>query len=191
MDVERHNRQYPPVDVREIPAVYDRFLLLDGTHLYTFGASFKDLGKKLFCFSLMESGAVVAAVRGMVVFGGVDVNLRNITNQRRCRNSPTPVREFANAGAGIRQRRCRNLPTPMREWSNARTGMNQRVYYDSFIQVVAYLSIVQIAKFCVSTDGTYVILWIMLRVSDTLVHEYRSHTPHGTSLRLFRVGLLK
>lgn len=38
----------------------------------------------------------------------------------------------------------RNLPTPMREWSNARTGMNQREYYDSFIQVVAYLSTVQI-----------------------------------------------
>ena len=47
------------------------------------------------------------------------------------------------------------------------------------------------AKFSVSTDGTYVIFWIMLRVSDTLVHAYRSHTPHGTSLRLFRVGLLK
>lgn len=38
----------------------------NGTRLYTFGASFKDLGKKLFCFSLMESEAVVEAVRGMV-----------------------------------------------------------------------------------------------------------------------------
>lgn len=66
LDVERHNRQYPPIDVREVPAVHDRFLLLDGTCLYTFGASFKDLGKKLFCFSLMESEAVVAAVKGMV-----------------------------------------------------------------------------------------------------------------------------
>lgn len=66
LDVERHNRQYPPIDVREVLAVHDRFLLLDGTRLYTFGASFKDLGKKLFCFSLMESEAVVAAVKGMV-----------------------------------------------------------------------------------------------------------------------------
>ena len=48
--------------MREVPAVHDRFLLLDDTRLYTFGASFKDLGKKLFCFSLMESEAVVAAV---------------------------------------------------------------------------------------------------------------------------------
>lgn len=53
-------------DVREVPAVHDRFLLLDGTCLYTFGASFKDLGKKLFCFSLMESEAVVKAVKGIV-----------------------------------------------------------------------------------------------------------------------------
>ena len=66
LDIERHNRQYPPVDVREVPSVHDRFLLLDGTRLYTFGASFKDLGKKLFCFSLMESEAVVEAVKGMV-----------------------------------------------------------------------------------------------------------------------------
>ena len=66
LDVERHNKQYPPVDVREIPAVHDRFLLIDGTRLYTFGASFKDLGKKLFCFSLMENPAVVAAVRQLV-----------------------------------------------------------------------------------------------------------------------------
>lgn len=66
LDVERHNKQYLPVDVREIPAVHDRFLLIDGTRLYTFGASFKDLGKKLFCFSLMENPAVVAAVRQLV-----------------------------------------------------------------------------------------------------------------------------
>ena len=53
-------------DVREVPAVHDRFLLLDDTRLYTFGSSFKDLGKKLFCFSLMESEAVVETVKGMV-----------------------------------------------------------------------------------------------------------------------------
>ena len=66
LDVERHNKQYPPVEVLEIPAVHDRFLLIDGTRLYTFGASLKDLGKKLFCFSLMENPAVVAAVRQWV-----------------------------------------------------------------------------------------------------------------------------
>ena len=66
LDIERHNRQYPPVQVREISGVHDRFLLIDSTRLYTFGASFKDLGKKLFCFSLMENPAVVAVVRQLV-----------------------------------------------------------------------------------------------------------------------------
>ena len=66
LDVERHNKQYPPVEVREISAVHDRFLLIDDTRLYTFGASFKDLVKKLFCFSLMENPTVVAAVRQLV-----------------------------------------------------------------------------------------------------------------------------
>lgn len=66
LDIERHNRQYPPVQVREISGVHDRFLLLDNSRLYTFGASFKDLGKKLFCFTLMENPAVVAVVRQLV-----------------------------------------------------------------------------------------------------------------------------
>ena len=66
LDIERHNGQYPPVQVMEISGVHDRFLLIDSTRLYTFGASFKDLGKKLFCFSLMENPAVVAAVRQLV-----------------------------------------------------------------------------------------------------------------------------
>ena len=39
---------------------------VDDSRLYTFGASFKDLGKKLFCFSLMENPKVVAAVRKLI-----------------------------------------------------------------------------------------------------------------------------
>ena len=68
LDIERHNRQYPPVQVMEISGVHDRFLLLDNSRLYTFGASFKDLGRKLFCFTLMENPAVVAAVRQLCCF---------------------------------------------------------------------------------------------------------------------------
>ena len=66
LDIVRHNKQYPPVQVREIPAVHDRFLLLDGSQLYTFGASFKDLGKKLFCFTKIESTEVIKVVRKLV-----------------------------------------------------------------------------------------------------------------------------
>lgn len=66
LDVARHNRQYPPVELHEVPNIHDRFLLIDDTQLYTFGGSFKDLGKKLFCFNLMEDPTMVAAVHKMI-----------------------------------------------------------------------------------------------------------------------------
>ena len=53
LDLDRHNRQYPPVDVRECDRYHDRFLIIDDT-VYHLGASLKDLGKKLFAFSRME-----------------------------------------------------------------------------------------------------------------------------------------
>ena len=53
VDIERHNRQYPPVVVRTCDRFHDRFLILDDT-VYHLGASLKDLGKKLFAFSRME-----------------------------------------------------------------------------------------------------------------------------------------
>jgi len=62
-DVQRYNRQYSPVNVRLVKDVHDRFMLIDNEKLYTFGASFKDLGRKLFCFSLMEDPSIVEAVR--------------------------------------------------------------------------------------------------------------------------------
>ena len=63
LDIERHNMQYPPVRLQVLSSVHDRFLLLDDSILYTFGASFKDLGKKLFCFTMIESADVVEVVR--------------------------------------------------------------------------------------------------------------------------------
>ena len=69
LDLQRHNAQYPPITVREIAAIHDRFLLIDGQRLYTFGASFKDLGKKLFCFSLLESEELVRTVGAMLQGG--------------------------------------------------------------------------------------------------------------------------
>lgn len=53
LDIERHNRQYPPIKVRESSHYHDRFLIIDDT-VYHLGASLKDLGKKLFAFSRME-----------------------------------------------------------------------------------------------------------------------------------------
>ncbi len=51
--VNRHNRQYAPIDVRTADRIHDRFLIIDNT-LYHIGASIKDLGKKLFAFSKLE-----------------------------------------------------------------------------------------------------------------------------------------
>lgn len=51
--VNRHNRQYAPIDVRTAERIHDRFLIIDST-LYHIGASIKDLGKKLFAFSKLE-----------------------------------------------------------------------------------------------------------------------------------------
>ena len=54
LDLERHNAQYPPVEVKEIRNVHDRFLILDQAEVYHIGASLKDLGKKLFAFSRLH-----------------------------------------------------------------------------------------------------------------------------------------
>lgn len=54
LDIERHNAQYAPVNVRTAQNVHDRFLIIDDI-LYHIGASIKDLGKKLFAFSQMET----------------------------------------------------------------------------------------------------------------------------------------
>ena len=53
LDLNRHNSQYPKIDVEERTDIHDRFLIIDGT-VYHIGASLKDLGKKLFAFSKLE-----------------------------------------------------------------------------------------------------------------------------------------
>ena len=57
LDIERHNRQYPPVEVRICNKCHDRFLIIDSTEVYHIGASLKDLGKKMFAFSRLDISA--------------------------------------------------------------------------------------------------------------------------------------
>ena len=52
-DLERHNAQYPPIEIKTFRRAHDRFLIIDDT-IYHVGASFKDLGKKLTAFSKMD-----------------------------------------------------------------------------------------------------------------------------------------
>ena len=54
LDIEKHNRQYPPVEMRINNKCHDRFLIIDSTEVYHIGASLKDLGKKMFAFSRMD-----------------------------------------------------------------------------------------------------------------------------------------
>ena len=57
LDIEKHNDQYPPIQLRTYKESHDRFLLIDGKEVYHIGASLKDLGKKLFAFSKMNAPA--------------------------------------------------------------------------------------------------------------------------------------
>ncbi len=57
LDLEKHNAQYPEIEVKPFAQSHDRFLLIDQTELYHIGASLKDLGKKWFAFSKMDSMA--------------------------------------------------------------------------------------------------------------------------------------
>ena len=58
-DLEKHNSQYPPVEVRTYRDCHDRFLLIDSQEVYHIGASMKDLGKKMFAFSRLSIPATV------------------------------------------------------------------------------------------------------------------------------------
>jgi len=55
LDLQKHNAQYPPIEIKTFADSHDRFLLIDKTELYHIGASLKDLGKKWFAFSKMDS----------------------------------------------------------------------------------------------------------------------------------------
>lgn len=53
LDLQKHNQQYPSIELSEFSRSHDRFLIIDEV-VYHFGASLKDLGKKWFAFSKME-----------------------------------------------------------------------------------------------------------------------------------------
>ena len=53
-DLQKHNRQYSPINIHNHTTSHDRFLIIDDTEVYHIGASLKDLGKKLFAFSKLN-----------------------------------------------------------------------------------------------------------------------------------------
>lgn len=54
LDLDKHNDQYPPINIRTYRNGHDRFLIIDNGEVYHIGASLKDLGKKMFAFSKLS-----------------------------------------------------------------------------------------------------------------------------------------
>ena len=55
LDLEKHNSQYQPINIKQFNKSHDRFMIIDN-EVYHIGASLKDLGKRMFAFSKMEIG---------------------------------------------------------------------------------------------------------------------------------------
>jgi hypothetical protein len=58
LDLQKANEQYGNFEARTFTQSHDRFLIIDGKEVYHLGASLKDLGKKWFAFSKMETQSV-------------------------------------------------------------------------------------------------------------------------------------
>jgi len=63
LDLQRHNEQYPHIQIEKFTRSHDRFLFIDND-VYHIGASLKDLGKKLFAFSKMEAKCTDVLIMG-------------------------------------------------------------------------------------------------------------------------------
>jgi len=55
IDLQKLNEQYATIEIRKLKHNHDRFLIIDQQEMYHFGASLKDLGKKIFGFSKMDN----------------------------------------------------------------------------------------------------------------------------------------
>lgn len=58
LDLQKYNAQYPAIELKKFDLFHDRFLIIDDTEVYHFGASLKDLGKKWFAVSKMDIGSL-------------------------------------------------------------------------------------------------------------------------------------
>ena len=54
LDINKHNSQYEPIEIKVFNKSHDRFLIIDEKIIYHIGASLKDLGKQWFAFSKIE-----------------------------------------------------------------------------------------------------------------------------------------
>ena len=57
-DIETFNGQYSKLTIRYNETFHDRFLIIDDKELYLIGASLKDLGRKCFAFTKLDSADI-------------------------------------------------------------------------------------------------------------------------------------
>lgn len=65
LDVQKANEQYGNFTAKTFTQSHDRFLIIDGKEVYHLGASLKDLGKKWFAFSKMETQSVKGIINSI------------------------------------------------------------------------------------------------------------------------------
>jgi len=62
LDIDKYNAQYKNLTVKKSSKYHDRFLIIDNTEAYHIGASLKDLGKKVFAFSKIDTKLVMESM---------------------------------------------------------------------------------------------------------------------------------
>lgn len=65
LDVRKANEQYGNFEMRYFEKSHDRFLIIDNTTVYHLGASLKDLGKKWFAFTKMNTESVESILNAL------------------------------------------------------------------------------------------------------------------------------
>jgi hypothetical protein len=66
LSAEKFNSQYSPLRIVKSDEFHDRFIVIDGSKLYHFGASLKDAGKKCFAVSVIEDKEFLTLVKSML-----------------------------------------------------------------------------------------------------------------------------
>ena len=66
---EKYELQYNNLTIITTDIFHDRFIMIDKKILYHCGASFKDLGKKCFCISVIEDKRIIKDL--IIRLGGI------------------------------------------------------------------------------------------------------------------------
>ena len=69
LDIEKHNAQYPVIEIKVFKNAHDRFIIIDNSEVYHIGTSLKDLGKKWFAFTKIEgfTNEIISKLKGVGV----------------------------------------------------------------------------------------------------------------------------